>query len=284
MLSEVDARSDGWPTAHTASFTIRPVTDPADEDRGRALLIAREATIGAVIRRIAGRRRLRRDEADEFSAVVYLKLVENQYAVLRTFRGDSSLATYLTKVVGRLYLDWRTSAWGRWRPSAQASRLGPTAVLLERLLRRDGCSFAEASEMLSTNHRVPESRRDLEQLHAALPHRAKRQMVDLDEIGEIPDTRIDPRECECGEGDAARRRRDALARAITALPAADRRLLARRFRDGWRAADIASEIGATAPWVYRRIDTVVRRLRRAVAKESSVGAAGRRGELVAHHV
>jgi hypothetical protein len=54
-----------------------------------------------------------------------LKLIENDYRILRSFEGLASLGTYLTTVIARLFLDFQIHEWGRWRPSAAATRLGP---------------------------------------------------------------------------------------------------------------------------------------------------------------
>ena len=131
-----------------------------------------------IIAFVARRRRLDAGEVDEFASVVRLKLIENDYEVLRRFEGRSSLKTYLTVVIQRFYLDYRVSTWGKWRPSAGARRLGPTAVLLERLTARDGMSFPEAVQAARTNHGVPENDRELFDIGAQLPQRTRRQFVD----------------------------------------------------------------------------------------------------------
>ena len=49
-------------------------------------------------------------------------------------------------VIQRLFLDARIAKWGKWRPSVSARRLGGVAVLLERLLTRDGLSLTRRSK------------------------------------------------------------------------------------------------------------------------------------------
>src|SRR4051794_1597158 len=78
--------------------------------------------------------RLDADETDDFVSVALTRLVDDDYAVLRKFRGDCALTTYLTVVLAMLYRDFRVSRWGRWRPSAEARRRGPAAVALETLV------------------------------------------------------------------------------------------------------------------------------------------------------
>ena len=84
------------------------------------------------------------DAADEFASWARLRLFEDDCAVLRKFRGESTIRTYLTTVLVHLFLDWRNAQWGRWRPTASARRLGPLAIELERLVLRDGRDYEEA--------------------------------------------------------------------------------------------------------------------------------------------
>jgi hypothetical protein len=53
-----------------------------------------------------------------------------------------------------IFLDYRNRLWGKWRPSAEAKRLGPTAILIERLVARDGWAVDQVIEMVRVNHRV----------------------------------------------------------------------------------------------------------------------------------
>ncbi len=125
------------------------------------------------------RRRFSQEEAEEFRSRVFLKLVQDDYAVFRKFRGQSSLRTYLTTVIQRLALDFRNHLWGKWRPSAAARRLGNVALQLEVLVSRDNRMLDEAIEILRTNHQVGLSRAELERISAQLPVRSRRESVDL---------------------------------------------------------------------------------------------------------
>jgi hypothetical protein len=63
---------------------------------------------------------------------VRVRLLEDGGSVLRQFEGRGSLHAYLRVVVERVYLDYRRTCWGTWRPSASARRLGARAVTVER--------------------------------------------------------------------------------------------------------------------------------------------------------
>jgi DNA-directed RNA polymerase specialized sigma24 family protein len=70
----------------------------------------------AMIKRIAGniahRNHRNADDCEEFVQIVSVRLWENDYAILRKFEGRSSMSTYLTTVIARLYNEWRVSEWG----------------------------------------------------------------------------------------------------------------------------------------------------------------------------
>ena len=98
----------------------------------RELLTSNLALVERAVGFAARRYRLDPDDADEFAAVVRLKLVDNDYAVLRAYEERSSFATYITIVIQRLLTDYRIHHGARkWHTSAEANRLGPLATRLE---------------------------------------------------------------------------------------------------------------------------------------------------------
>ena len=88
----------------------------------KRLVVDNLPLVDSVVRTIARRHGLSADQQDELGSSVKLKLVENDYEVLRKFEGRSSMRTYLTAVVQRHFLDSRTALWGRWRPCAWTCR------------------------------------------------------------------------------------------------------------------------------------------------------------------
>src|SRR5262245_42612463 len=110
------------------------------EQKPRDLLVANIAPIRQLVRGTARRHRLSESERQDFESWVWVRLMDNDFHVIRQFRGQSSFATYLRVVLQRAVLDYRAAKWGKWRPSARARRLGAKAVALERLITRDGVS------------------------------------------------------------------------------------------------------------------------------------------------
>src|SRR4051812_9136398 len=115
------------------------------------------------------RSRFSREDAEDFSSWVKLKLIEDDYGVLRKFKGGCNLGTYLSVVIQRLAQDYRNHLWSKWRPSAEAIRLGPLAVRLEQLLVRDDYSFEEACQILQVNEGIGLTDAELDGLRAKLP-------------------------------------------------------------------------------------------------------------------
>ena len=214
-------------------------------------------------------------ETEELASIVRLKLLENDFEVLRRFEGRSSLSTYLTIVIERLCLDYCIAQWGKWRPSAAALKRGDVAVLLETLIVRDGATFEQAVNALHTNHRVKASREELLEMFLELPVRTGRRAAPLV-----------PRRTEHGfsdpvfnaEDDEAVSREIArvLARAVGGVSEADRRLLALRFNEKRTVAQIAEQLRLNPKASYRRLALVLRILRRSLEEQGITRADVRR--------
>lgn len=232
--------------------------------RGRYELF--EANLGLIteiIDWICHRHALRGSEAEDFKSYAQIRLLEDDCAVIRKFRGSSTLKTYLTTVIRRLFLDYRIGHWGKWRPSAEAKRRGTVAMHLERLLVRDGHSLAEAVEILKRNERVETPRSELYDLAAHLPRRTTRCFESLEEISALPAAERAESALEEGERlSAARTAESVLAEMLAAMSPEDRELLRRRFGEGSTVPQIARDLGIAQRSLYTRIERCLRELRR----------------------
>jgi len=228
------------------------------------VFLSQLATIERVIRWVCARRCLRGADADDFGATVKLRLIENDYAILGRFEGRSSLKTYLTVVINRLYLDYQTQRFGRWRPSAEARRLGTVALHLETLLYRDGLSFDEACGVLPTGRGMAASREVLETLRQRLPDRVERPadaLVTLSDA-EPPAHGNGHAELERVERKAlAHKACQALSRALERLSPRDRLLLRLHFEAGLTLAEVARSMGEEQKPLYRKRDALLKQLR-----------------------
>jgi len=221
------------------------------------LFLTNLPTIESLVHMVARQQRMSWAETEEFASIVRLRLIEDDYAILRKFRGGSSLRTYLTVVIARQALDYRDACWGRWRPTRAARRLGRAGVTLEKLIVRDGLSPEEAWRTLQEDG-VSDSGA-LRAFAAGLQPRLRRHYVSIDDLDECHAGSIDP--------DVDNIMRDhrvaaALAGALRTLPAADSRLLRLRFAEGLSISTIARTEGLDQASLYRRVATLLRRLRR----------------------
>jgi len=228
----------------------------------RKLLVENLDLIERVIRFTSRRQRLDESEVEEFASIVKLKLVENDYAIIRKFESRSHFATFITIVVQRMLLDYRIHHWGKWHASAEAKRLGDLAVELERLLHRDGRTIDDALPLLQA--RYPDATREaLEALAARLPERrARRRMVDLSEAEtvavepEMEDQLLnDERERTC------RQLSSTMREAIGRLPENDRLFLHLRFGCRLTVAQIARSMHIEQKLLYRHLEKLMRDLR-----------------------
>ena len=222
-------------------------------------------TIQRIVTSLCRRHRLGGDEAEDFASWVHLKLLENDCAIFRKFRGESSIATYLTVVVSMLFRDYRVEHWGRWRPSAVARRLGPLAVRLEYLVYCQEFRLEQAGEMLRTSGGADLSDRELAEVLAQLPPRGQPRpvLVDSDALAAAPAERAADQEVEEREEEDERREtRHALFRAMERLDPEDRLILRLCFWEEMSVADIARGLNLPQKPLYRRIERALLQLRR----------------------
>jgi RNA polymerase sigma factor (sigma-70 family) len=225
--------------------------------------------IERIARHTARHHNCRSDEAEDFLSTVKLRLIADDYGVLRKFQEHSSLSTFLTTVIQRLMIDYRNHAWGKWRPSASARRLGLVAERIECLMSRDGHTLDEACEILRTNHRIGVTADELRNVAARLTPRARRTLVEdagveaLPAADDRPDSWLLDREREDARGRVA----ESLARVLQRLGDEDRLIVRLRVEDGMQVSAIARFLGFEAKPFYRRLGGIFAALRRALEQE-----------------
>lgn len=222
--------------------------------------------------------RLSPEDVEDFIASVRVHLLDNDYAVLRQFEGRCTLSTFLALVIQRLLFDYRVQQWGRFRPSAAAQRLGPAAIRLELLLRRDGLPLHEAVTLLETRgEAIPIE--EAERIAAQLPPRRTRAItVDVDST-EPAELAIDAATIEDAAAATDRRATSAtvaavMGEAMASLEPDDRAILRLHFVAGLSVADVARSMGLMQRPTYRRIhriyDGLRTRLRDAGVRDAEV--------------
>jgi RNA polymerase sigma factor for flagellar operon FliA len=227
-----------------------------------ALFLDQLPYIEKVVAYLARRHALNAFDEDDFGSWVKLKLLRDDYAVLRKFRGRSKITTFLTTVVNNLYRDFRIQRWGKWRASAAARRLGDVGVQLESLVFRDGRTGSEAIRVLRENFAVPTSERELEAMLVRLKPRYSRRFETEEAVLQL--AAVETTDEALCRNEHSRAWLAALKRvraALGGLAAQDRLILRMRFEEGLTLAAIARELGLDQRRLYRRVQRVLEELR-----------------------
>jgi RNA polymerase sigma factor (sigma-70 family) len=204
-------------------------------------------------------------EAEDFAAWVKIRLMEDDYAALRRFRGEAEVKTYLATLVVRQSYEYMRARHGRWRSSTAAERLGPTALELEVLVHRDGYRLEQAGEKLRTAGRTTLSDAELARLLARLPTRSPLRPVEVvsepallaAEGASRADERVAAAEAESWRGEVM----GALERALERLEREERLIVQMHFGDGATLADVARALRLDQKPLYRRVERLRARLR-----------------------
>lgn len=228
------------------------------------LFVDHFALIQRVTAAVARQHRLSMDDAEEFAATVHLRLIADDYAVLRKFRGGCSLHTFLRVVIQRFCLDFRDAQWGKWRPSAAARRRGSVAVLLERLTMRDGLTFEEACAVLERTPGETIERDTLARIYRELRVRTGRRVVGDEALCHMPACGGAPDEAivEAEQSATLSRALAVVSVAMKALTPREQLMLQLRFADGLSVAAVAKLLRVDQKRLYRRYAQLLVRLRR----------------------
>ena len=206
--------------------------------------------------------RLSPAEAEDLESDVWVRLLERDTRVLRSFTGRARIGTYLVTIARNLLFDRRNKEWGRWRPSTVARRTGQLGVALDRMLTRDGWSLEAAEQSLKCAG-VMAKDASVRSLAALLPVRHKRTFVNVDALKSLASSLQDHQGTSCGleRASVASDLQTSLTAALSTLSAFDRQLLSWRFGDGMTVAAIAPLARLDARALYRHFDKLLRQLR-----------------------
>lgn len=249
-----------------AADSVTRTAGPVATAELRQFLERHYGTVTDAVRFVGARNHLSRDMIDELKSRVLLHLTQHDYSVLRRWRQEGSLLTYLVTVVTRVFLDYRNQEWGKVKPPALARRLGPTALMLWRLTHRKRLTFDEAVTTLHAEHGVSATRDELWRIFVQLPVAAGRYFVDLSELEHCEQDGADAealvRASERRE--VAARVERALADALERLDVEGRLILKLFFHDGLSRAEIARSLHLDQQRVYPRFLALIARLRAAL--------------------
>jgi RNA polymerase sigma factor for flagellar operon FliA len=218
--------------------------------------------------RISGRRHhFSHVEQQDFASYVNIELLKDDCVTLRKFQNRSSWWTFLAAVIEKLALDFLIEKWGRWRPSAAAEKLGPIAVILDRLVHRDGHTLEEAMEIVLAHHAAGLSYAELHAMWRQIPPRPRAMDVGEDAAAAVSSTDSSDVRVE----DAALQREidrvgRVLREAFGVLPTQDRVMIALRYDHGLSMAEIAKLMNSSVPTLHRRLDRSLKALRATLSR------------------
>ncbi len=225
------------------------------------------AVIDRVIAGVCRRGGLKGADAQDFAAATRLALIDDDYSVLRGWKGHSSLSTFLTIIVQRFLADERIRTYGRWHSSAEARRLGDVAMRLEMLLVREQRPMSEAVALMCAED-ASLTAEQLEALAGRLPQRAPRlRAVDssaVDEESLVAGELADAAVLETEARRLAVRTGHVLRNAIATLPLEERTILRLHYASQMSIADIARVLQVPQRPLYRRLELLIRGLRKAL--------------------
>ena len=234
----------------------------------RTLYVEHLDVINRIAESLCRRNGVRGADAEDFASEVRLKLLQDDYAVLRKFRGTSSVTTFLTVVISNLFRDHRIKQWGKWRPSAEARRLGEAAVLLETAVYRDGRTFEEACAAIEQNGHLRVSRDELRAILSELPRRSPRRVMDEMVADDLPARESADDRLLDEERDArVRAATTAVQRAVARLDPEDSLIVRMRFFEGFTLAEVSRAIGVAQKPLYPRLRRILETLGHDLAAE-----------------
>jgi RNA polymerase sigma factor for flagellar operon FliA len=237
-----------------------------DREAAEALFLEHLDWIDKVAAISCARSGIRGAVAEDFASQVRMKLLEDDYGIIRRFAGNSGLRTYLATVVTRQLVDFQRGQGGRWRASAAAERIGPPAPELERLVRREGYTLQQAGEKLRTAGRTTLSDAGLARLLGQFPERAPlRPEVQEPATGMGAAPGVSRADERVTEAEAGTRRADmlgALQAALKQLDEEDQLVMRLHFAEGQTVADVARALRLDQKSLYRRVERLRVRLRK----------------------
>jgi DNA-directed RNA polymerase specialized sigma24 family protein len=231
----------------------------------QSLFRANVALIDRVAGEVCRRARMRDEDVEDFTSSVKLALLENDCAILRRWEGRSTLAGYLSVVIRRLLQDHRTHELGRWRPSAEARRMGEAGVLLDTLMNRDGRALDDALPLACAAD-PSLSRSEVVAMASRLPsHQRRPRLVELEEGVEAEAAdRADSLALARDAGRIAGRAGEVVCQTIAQWSDEDVMILRFRFGSSLSIADIARMLRVPQRPLYRRIESMLAALRLAL--------------------
>lgn len=231
----------------SAAACCAPVVDDWPMSKFSQLLERELPLIERITNVICRRSGMQPDEIEEFAAEVKLRLVKNDYAILRAYAGRSSFNTYIAAVIKRMLIDYRRHLRGKWHDSAEAKRLGPLGIDVERAIVRDGRTPQETLTLLKDTH-PGITIAEIERIRESLPVKIRHFRVPIEEADSIESTGDTDRVVRM---DMAARISAVVCAFIDNLPAEEQLIYRLRFDCDMTVAQISRSLHRDQQVLYR---------------------------------
>jgi RNA polymerase sigma factor (sigma-70 family) len=219
------------------------------------------------------------NEALELSNQVLDTLQRDNYRVLRQFKGEAKLSTYITTIIARQAVDMVRKKLGRNREKERAQKFGKTGMMIFERVILQGSTLAEIYPELKTRENISASLEELESLLKKIKGKKNsfaysgennpvvKNGTTINEEGEyiIPDTANDPQELLIRQ-QSKQKRAEVIRDIIAHLNGEERMILRMRFPPGneekqGKVERIAAVLGISEKAVYKRITRVLKKCR-----------------------
>ncbi len=233
------------------------------------------------------------NEALELSNRVLDTLQRDNYRVLREFKGNSRLTTYITAIISRQAVDLIRKKLGRDREKERAKEFGDVGLLVYQRVIKDGYPLPDVFEELQTNNGFSGSMKELETIVQKIKGKGKNPRVSLPNGSDsgangsvvkngttigvyenefvIPDTRGDPQKIII-ENQRKRKMQEVIQSIIAQLNGEERLLLRMRFPLGedetpQTVAQVSNVLGITQKVVYKRMTRLLKKCKEQLDRE-----------------
>jgi RNA polymerase sigma factor (sigma-70 family) len=215
------------------------------------------------------------NEALELSNQVLDTLQHNDYRVLRQFKGDAKLSTYITTIIARQAVDLVRKKLGRSREKERAQKFGKIGMMIYEKVILQGCSLEEIYLELKSSEDISQSLEELETITEKIKGKKisltfsngdnpmVKNGVIIDEDGDyiIPDKKNDPEELLIEE-QRKQKLGEVVKEIIAQLNGEERIILRMRFpandeEKPGKVEQIATVLGISEKAVYKRIARVL---------------------------
>jgi len=215
------------------------------------------------------------NEALELSNQVLDTLQHDNYRVLRQFKGEAKLSTYITTIIARQAVDLVRKKLGRSREKERAQKFGKTGMIIYEKIILQGCSLAEIYLELKSGENISQSLEELETIAEKI--RGKKSSLTflngdnpvvkngaiVNEDGDyiIPDKKNDPEELLIEE-QRKQKLGEIVKEIIAQLNGEERIILRMRFpandeEKPGKVEQIATVLGISEKAVYKRIARIL---------------------------